>query len=320
MKNIKEILENFRNKKILVLGDIILDKYIFGPVERISPEAPVPIIKVTKEKYVPGGAANVAANISSLGGKAVLFGVSGSDSSRTILINSLKDLNIHTDNILELPQRKTIQKIRVISQNQQLLRIDYEDNTYVSKKAQQFFIKSLNTQKNIDAIIISDYAKGTLTKKVIKNAITYANSNNIPIIIDPKPKHKNWYKNATLLTPNKIETEEILGKRIFSEIDFIKAGQKLKTIFNSSIIITAGALGMYLFSKDKDDFTHITTNAKEVYDVSGAGDTVVAALALALSAKNDLYKSAFIANLAAGISVGKFGTAQVSIEEIESLY
>jgi rfaE bifunctional protein kinase chain/domain len=376
----KKIIENFTNQKIAVIGDLILDKYIFGKVDRISPEAPVPIVKVESEKYVPGGAANVAANISSLGGKAFLIGIVGQDQYQDELVSKLDTANIDYQSVLVDPSKRTTLKTRVIGLNQQLLRIDHEDTHYIESHFEDKFITKLKEIENLSAIILSDYAKGTITKELLSQLIKLAYLKEIPLIIDPKPKHKNWYRNSFLVTPNKKEAQEISGITIETEEDYLKAGEKLVNDLSANIIITAGAEGMYVFERltpqphlsnkegeicySEDDtkrhstkssnnanssiekqseltpqpplftlkegekslnsqltthnliITHIPTQAREVYDVSGAGDTVVAALTLALSSGASLFSAAKLANKAAGIKVGKSGTQPVYLQEL----
>nr|HPR18193.1 PfkB family carbohydrate kinase [Candidatus Cloacimonadota bacterium] len=239
--NFLEILSGFPNQKIAVIGDLILDKYLFGDVDRISPEAPVPIVKITGEKYVPGGAANVAANIATLQGQSYLFGMVGNDPNQEILKNKVAELGINIDGILIDPKKQTIRKTRVLGMNQQLLRIDYEDTNYIDPNLENEFISKLQQIENLTAIIISDYAKGTITQKLLEQIISYANRNEIALIIDPKPKHKLWYKNAFLVTPNKKEAQEMSGISIESEQDYYEAGKKLVQELSSHVIITAGA-------------------------------------------------------------------------------
>ncbi len=311
----KEILKKFKNQKIAVIGDLILDKYIHGEVDRISPEAPVPIVRVMKERYVPGGAANVAANISTLGGKPILFGIVGNDGYKDILLQKVKEMNIPTSGIFTDSSKTTTRKTRIIGLNQQLLRIDHENTDYIESHLEEEFLLKLKEINDLSAIIVSDYAKGTITKQMMLQLIQFSKKNNIFIIIDPKPKHKDWYTSSTLITPNKKEAQEMSGIIIDSEEDFIKAGKELVNQFDSNVIITAGAEGMYIFEKLKNP-QHIHTVAKEVYDVSGAGDTVIAVLALALSCKANLKDAAILANQAAGIKVGKIGTAPIFHEEL----
>lgn len=323
-----EILSGFRNQKIVIIGDLILDKYVYGEVDRISPEAPVPVVRVIKERHVPGGAANVAANISTLTGQAYLFGIVGDDQYKNILIDRVNELNINSNGILTDPVKQTIRKTRIIGMNQQLLRIDNEDTSYIETHLEKEFLTRLTGINNLAAIIVSDYAKGTITRELLLQLISLAKDKEIPLIIDPKPKHKNWYKQAFLLTPNKKEAQEMSGILIQSEQDYIKAGEKLVEELSSNLIITAGAEGMYVFEKPVSgasltvrngniNITHIPTQAREVYDVSGAGDTVVAALTLALCSGASLLDAAKLANKAAGIKVGKIGTQPVSLEELQ---
>jgi len=318
MNKIKNLPSAFANKRILVIGDLILDKYIFGEVDRISPEAPIPIVKVLKEKYIPGGAANVAANISTLGGQAILMGLLGNDQEGKILVDNLKNFSIDISHILFSSSYNTTLKTRIIGQNQQLLRIDFEKTEYIGKKETSEFISSFQNLE-VDVIVISDYAKGLITKKLMNFIVNYTNQKKIPLIIDPKPQHKAWYKNCSLITPNKKEAETISHQKITKEKDFFSVGNKIQRQLNCDVIITAGSNGMYIFPKSKEP-SHLHTTAKEVFDVSGAGDTVVATLALALSSNFSLPDSANLANIAAGIKVAKFGTAQVSWKELtESL-
>lgn len=303
------ILGKFKGKNILVVGDIMLDKYIFGKVERISPEAPVQVVEVEKESYVPGGAANVANNISALGGNTFMIGVVGKDKESEILISELNKRGINTQGILTDKDKPTTQKVRVLGQKQQLLRIDYEKKEYLSR---DFEKKMISTIKNMisgsEAIIISDYAKGVITGNLMKEIKVMAKGKTL--VIDPKPKHKSFYSNASIVTPNTKEAIEMTGIE-----DIETTGKQLLNQLNSPILITRGEKGMSLF--EKEDITNIPTKAKEVYDVSGAGDTVVAALALALASGATLKEAATLANHAAGIKVGKLGTSTVTIDEIK---
>ncbi len=313
--SMKEILKKFKDQKIAVIGDLILDKYIYGEVDRISPEAPVPIVRVLREKYVPGGAANVAANISTLGGNAYLFGIVGDDQYKDILLQKTAEMNIPTSGIFTDSNKTTIRKTRVIGLNQQLLRIDHENTDYIETHMEEKFIKKLMEINDLSAILISDYAKGTITKQLMLRLVQLSKEKNISLVIDPKPKHKEWYAGLTLITPNKKEAQEMSGFMIESENDLIQAGEMLVNKFASDVIITAGADGMYVFEKTSTH-NHIPTKAREVYDVSGAGDTVIATLALALSSKATLKDAAILANQAAGIKVGKIGTSPIFLEEL----
>jgi len=312
-----KIIEQFSNKKILVIGDVMLDKYIWGEVSRVSPEAPVQVVKVDKESYAPGGAANVASNVASLNGTTYMIGLVGDDSANKMLISELKSRQINTEGMVEDKNRPTIQKVRVIGKGQQLLRFDYEEKAYLEedmeKKILDFVLKRI---QNIDAIIISDYAKGIITKNLAEQLIKLANEKKRVIVIDPKPKHKDFYKNATLITPNNDEACEMLNVEEKDDNALINVGKKLLENLNSPLIITRGEKGMAIFEKNSE-ITNIPTKAKEVYDIVGAGDTVVATLALALASNATLKEAATIANYAAGVTVGKVGTSTTTIEEIK---
>ena len=311
------ILEQFKDKKVLVIGDVMLDKYIWGEVSRVSPEAPVQVVKVDKESYAPGGAANVANNAAALNGATYMIGRVGGDEANKILVSELKNRQINTDGIFEDKHKPTIQKVRVIGKGQQLLRFDYEKKGYLDegmeRKIVDFVIKRI---QNIDAIIISDYAKGVITKNLAEKLIRLANEKKKIIIIDPKPKHKDFYKNASLITPNNSEACEMLNVEEKNEEDIIKVGKKLLEVLNTPLIITKGEKGIAIFEKN-GEITNIPTKAKEVYDIIGAGDTVVATLALALASNATLKEAATLANYAAGITVGKVGTSTVTVEEIK---
>ena len=312
------IIEQFSNKKILVIGDVMLDKYIWGEVSRVSPEAPVQVVKVDKESYAPGGAANVASNVASLNGTTYMIGLVGNDPANKMLISELNSRQINTEGMVEDKNRPTIQKVRVIGKGQQLLRFDYENGNYLDERMEtKIFDFVLKRIQNIDAIIISDYAKGIITKNLAEKLISLANEKKKIIVIDPKPKHKHFYKNATLITPNNNEACEMLNIEEKDDNDLIKAGKSLLENLNSALIITRGEKGMAIFEKN-NEITNIPTKAKEVYDIVGAGDTVVATLALALASNATLKEAATIANYAAGVTVGKVGTSTVITDEIKN--
>ena len=315
MKNLVKNLDNFSKRKIAVIGDLMLDKYIFGKVERISPEAPVQIVTVERENYVPGGAANAASNVSSLTGEVYLIGVVGNDIAKDILVDQTKERMINTSGIVIDPTKPTIQKIRVLGQNQQLLRIDYEDKEYINGDLNEKLFASIMKIDGVDAVIVSDYAKGTITRGVMEGLKKYCKERNVLLIVDPKPEHKLMYKGVSLITPNKKEAEEISGVSIESENDLERVGKKIMEDLQCNVIITTGERGMSIFESGSAPI-HIPTVAKEVYDVSGAGDTVIATLSLALSSGANLRDAAIISNHAAGIKVGKLGTATVSKQEL----
>jgi rfaE bifunctional protein kinase chain/domain len=317
-KNLIKTVNKFRNKKILVVGDLMLDKYIWGEVERISPEAPVQVVKVVTESYSPGGAANCANNVASLGAQTFLVGAVGADEARKKLLSLIKSKNINIEGVFDVARMSTIQKIRILAKNQQLLRIDYEKDSQKSSTTERNIITYLKSKiKEVDAVIISTYAKGAITKKIAMNLIRLARKMNIPVVIDPKPLSNSFYRNAVVVTPNFKEACEMSGFFNSQNIDkdIEKMGLKLIRQLKSAVIITRGEKGMSIFKKD-GKFKHIPTYSKEVYDVTGAGDTVVAVLALALSTKATLVNAAHISNYAAGVVVRKVGTATVSKEEL----
>ncbi len=312
-----KILEKFSNKKILVIGDIMLDKYIWGDVLRISPEAPVQVVNVLRETYEAGGAANVANNISALGGKAFMAGIAGNDEAKDILLKDMDKKGIRTDGILIDNDKPTTQKIRILGRGQQLLRVDYENRQHVHNDIEKAMIDFLEKNiKDADVLIISDYAKGVITPKLSSRIIQMAGKLKKPVIVDPKPKHSNLYSNVLLVTPNNAEASEMAGIEDGSDDSVLKMGTKILKSLNTNVLITRGEKGMSLFQKD-GTVKHIPAKAKEVYSLIGAGDTVVAAIALALASGASLEESAILANIAAGIKVGKIGTASVSVDEIK---
>ncbi len=295
-KELLKIINKFKDQNILVIGDLILDKYIEGDVERISPEAPVMIVNKKSENYVLGGAANVATNITSLSGNAILTGFIGKDNEGRKIIELAEKRKIKF-----IPEYtfKTIKKTRITCGNQSLLRIDDEDIT------SKYFNPNLIEQEisKTDLIIISDYGKGAITSDLMKLL------ENKKTIVDPKPENKSLYSGVFLITPN---TKEALEMSSCSEVH--QAGEKLKKDLATNIIITRGKEGMSIFNKGVRD---IPTYAKEVYDVTGAGDTVIATLGLALASGADLEQAAIIANYAAGIVVAKRGTSRASLSELK---
>ena len=297
--------------RILVVGDIMLDKYSIGDSSRVSPEAPVPVVKVKKEKFVLGGAANVAHNTAKLGAETYLVGFIGDDEGGNKIKNILKKEKIK-NHLVQSENSPTTTKSRIISRNQQMIRIDYEDIN-VLHPYNLLIDKYKNAINLVDIVLISDYGKGTL--KQIELLIEIANKKDIPVLVDPKGNNFNKYKNATLIKPNLREFENISGKCI--DIKMLEnSGKKLRRDLNlEALVITRGEKGISLIEND-NSITHISTNAVDVFDVTGAGDTVLAILGLVLGLKQSFKMALKIANIAAGIVVGKLGTSAVSLEEI----
>ncbi len=312
LKRIEEICSQFKGKKILIYGDVILDRYIFGAVNRISPEAPVPVVKVEKEEFRLGGAGNVAANIDKLEGEGLLMGITGSDTYS----NELLKLKNKNNWILKSPANKTLVKTRVISQRQQIVRIDREEEIRVTAEMEASLLGKIE-KTSADGIIVSDYAKGSVTPPIMEGLKRKALSDFIPIIVDPKPPHFHLYKNIDGITPNLKEAEMILNRKIKDDNDAAGAIKFIRNKFNAKFsIITRGDKGITAGEKGKRIF-HMPAFSHEVYDVTGAGDTVVSVLLLSLVSGANLKEAVSLSNAAASIVVEKIGTSQVTIEEIQ---
>lgn len=306
------LLSKFKAKRVLVVGDVMLDQYIFSKVERISPEAPVPIAQVEKETHTPGGAANVAKNIAALGGKPILVGVVGEDEAGRQLASDCKSWGIET-HFIPSKSYSTIRKLRVIGQNQQLLRLDFEKDGKMDAPLSAALAKmAAPLAASCDILVVSDYAKGAVSPALLES-IRKAGQR---ILIDPKPKNQSLYSGAYLITPNLAEAAAMVGRALEGEKDWEAAGRELASRLGANILLTLGKHGMKLFPKRGPSLL-FPARAHEVYDVSGAGDTVVAVLALALAADAPLSEACQMANVAGGIKVGKFGTAAVSVQELE---
>jgi D-beta-D-heptose 7-phosphate kinase/D-beta-D-heptose 1-phosphate adenosyltransferase len=303
----------FDKARVLVVGDIMLDRYWYGPTQRISPEAPVPIVKIHQEEDRPGGAANVALNIASLNGHVTLLGITGEDEASQTLQTQLSAMNINCQFIQSIDQ-PTITKLRVLSRNQQLLRLDFEESfAELDKKALIEQTKALVAQH--DLLLLSDYDKGTLSE--VQALIQVAKAQNIPVLVDPKGTDFSRYRGATLITPNLAEFEAVVG-HCKTEAAIVSKGQALlKELDLTAMLVTRSEHGMTLLRHGQEEF-HLPTQAKEVYDVTGAGDTVIATLALAIAAKAEFTQASALANIAAGIVVGKLGTSTVSEAELSA--
>jgi rfaE bifunctional protein kinase chain/domain len=300
-----DLISRFPDITVGVIGDIILDKYLWGDVERISPEAPVPVVDVKKETVSLGGASNVANNIASLDAKAYMIGVVGDDENAKIIENLIKSKNINPV-LIKDKSRPTIEKTRIIAVSQQLLRIDREDRSKLSAEIEDKIINEIeNIKDKINVFIVSDYGKGVITQRIMD----FIKSLNKPIFVDPKPSNYQLYKHTTILTPNKKEAYESIKADKNTDLEFV--GRKIMSDLElNQLLITLGAEGMALFEGDK--ILRIPTKAKKVFDVTGAGDTVISVLALARLAGGTWEESASLANTAAGYVVGEIGTATVS--------
>jgi len=314
-KRLDQIFEAFNNKRIAVIGDLMLDVYIWGKVARISPEAPVPVVEVQEESYRFGGAANVGMNIKSLGGTPILIGVIGYDREGTIIDALMEENDFDKDGIIYDDERPTTVKTRIIAHSQHVVRIDKEDKRNISEETEAKILNFLKENySKIDAIILEDYNKGVLTKNLIHQVIEFARNNNIIITVDPKFDNFFEYKNVTVFKPNRKETEDAFGIKLDTEERIIEACKKLKEKLNPEfLLLTRGEKGMTLFGKDNSIRT-IPTRARKVADVSGAGDTVIATLTMALAAGADIEEAATIANLAAGLVCEEVGVVPIDRE------
>lgn len=311
-------VEHFKKAKVLVAGDLVLDQYIWGAVSRISPEAPVPVVNVSKESTLLGGAANVVNNIQSLGGRVSVCGVIGRDEAGRRLTNIMRDKGINTDGIVVEDGRPTTIKTRVIAHSQQVVRFDRESRDGIERDCHRRIFGYIEQRVNegLDAVIISDYCKGVVTKALVRDVVKLARRKNVIVSVDPKVNHFGMYGGVTILTPNTKEAS--IGSKIEIEDDksLMRAGALLvKRLKCSAVLITRGEHGMSLFERG-GRVTHIPTVARDVYDVTGAGDTVISALTLAMAAGAGMIDAARISNYAAGIVVGVVGTATVTPDEL----
>jgi D-beta-D-heptose 7-phosphate kinase/D-beta-D-heptose 1-phosphate adenosyltransferase len=332
MKNLKDIVHKLNKARVLVIGDLILDEYVWGKVERISPEAPVPVVWANKRTHVPGGAANVANNIRSFEAQVYLAGVIGSDQNARILLAELKKKKIDTQGIFVEPQRYTTVKTRIISGHQQVVRVDWEHTEALARETtRKIFNFIKNNINDFDAIIIEDYGKGVINAQLLEGVILLAQTHKKIVTVDPKEDHFQYYRQVTGITPNRKELENAVrhlkirdnknklkldSDKLFTDKDIDSAGKQiLEYLGLDSLLVTLGEQGMKLFEKGKNP-THIPTVAQEVFDVSGAGDTVISTFTLGLCAGASKLEAAHIANFAAGIVVGKIGTATTTREEL----
>ncbi len=310
------VQQDFNSVSILIVGDIILDKYYYGKVNRISPEAPIPIVRVTGSKFSPGGAANVAKNVTHLKAKAYLVGITGKDENRNILSDLLIESNVKF--FLTETSRPTITKMRVIGEHQQIVRLDFEEILENESEIIDQIKKNIkNIIDKVDAVVISDYGKGLCTAELCQFIFKTANQKNIPVIVDPKGNNWGKYNGASIITPNLKELGEVVGKNLKNDDQEI-AINGLGILNNyriDNLLVTRSEKGMTLVNKKQ--ISHLSTEAKEVYDVSGAGDTVVATLAMGLAGGMPLKDAIELSNKAAGIVVSKFGTEPIEYEELK---
>ena len=316
--SLASLLPHFSRAKILVVGDLMLDEFVWGKVSRISPEAPVPVVWVQSESVMPGGAANVANNIRSLGGAVSVAGVVGEDRWAQALFSDLSSRHIDTAGVVKTDRPTTV-KTRVIAHHQQVVRVDREQREPLrTGMVERLITAVLERIPRVDAVVIEDYGKGVITRRLLEAVIPAARAARKIITVDPKEEHFDLYHRVTALTPNRAEAGEAVGRELGSDADVNRAGQEiLRRLECDGVLITLGEDGMCLFEQGGRR-TAIPTVAQEVFDVAGAGDTVIAAFTLALASGATMAQAARIANYAAGIVVGKLGVATASPRELEA--
>lgn len=311
------IFEKLADTSVLVIGDVMLDRYWWGDATKISPEAPVPVVHMKSSSVAAGGAANVAANLAGLGVKTLIMGTTGFDPDRKTLIDELERLGVKTFLMIGSIDRPTTVKTRIIAHNQQIARVDQESREPLESSDEKMVCELLKQSiSRFDAVVVSDYAKGFLTPSILKTLMATAGDLGIPVLVDPKGKDYSKYSGATVLTPNRHEAADACGIDESEPDHVIRSGAKLLNELNcEAVLITRGDEGMSLFMGEQ--VLHLPTTARRVYDVTGAGDTVIATLAGCMAAGADLPSAARIANVAAGVVVESVGTTRITIDELK---
>jgi rfaE bifunctional protein kinase chain/domain len=315
-RDLLRYIERFPRARVLVLGDLILDHYVWGHVSRISPEAPVPVVHVESESFKPGGAANVYHNIVALGGRGELAGVVGADADGRRLLHEIGTPACR-GGIVPDPHRPTTRKTRVVAHHQQVVRYDIERRAEIAPAVQRRILRYVESHlREAACLVVSDYAKGVVTPWLMSELVRLAALRRIPLVVDPKVEHFSYYKSVTAITPNHLEAGQAVGVHAESDAAVAEAGAILRQRLGcQTVLITRGEKGMSLFEADGGAL-HIPTTARQVFDVTGAGDTVLGTMALALAAGAGMADAALLANQAAGIVVGKVGTATASAAEL----
>jgi rfaE bifunctional protein kinase chain/domain len=313
-----DVARRFTGLRVVVVGDVMLDEYIWGEVRRVSPEAPVPVVEIRRRSYVPGGAANAAANAASLGGHVLLGGAVGNDPQAAELRQTLAAAHVDAGGLVVLMDRPTTTKTRIVAHNQQIVRLDAEERGHLAEQSEEALLQWVESAvARADACILSDYAKGVVSARLAQRVIQTARQANTPVVIDPKGTDYEKYRGASVITPNVHEVERALNCEIGGDgAALIEAGGRLSAALDGgAVLITRGQHGMALF-RDGALVTHIASQSRAVFDVTGAGDTVVSAMAMGLASGVELLQAAAIANIAAGSVVGKVGTASIQQQEL----
>lgn len=314
----RKLISSFQGKLVAVIGDVMLDEFVRGDVSRISPEAPVPVVDYRERTLSPGGAGNAAANVVSLGGRATVIALVGSDAAGAHLRTALDDRGIDTGALVVFEGRPTTHKMRVVAHTQQIVRVDVESRAVIPESIEQELVAAIEAMvARADAVLVSDYAKGVVHARSARSAIASANARKLPIVVDPKGRDYSKYAGATVITPNVLELEMATGTTTHNEdapiID--AARQLIGQLGGASVLVTRGARGMTLLEQGKEP-VHLPTLARSVFDVTGAGDTVVGTLALALAGGASMHDALALASHAARIAVSKPGTVAVGREEL----
>jgi D-beta-D-heptose 7-phosphate kinase/D-beta-D-heptose 1-phosphate adenosyltransferase len=308
-----------RGRCVLVVGDVMLDEFVWGRVARISPEAPVPVVEITGQSFHLGGAGNVAANVRALGGAAVLAGVVGRDPAGERAREAARSAGVVPRLVVSDGGRPTTVKTRIVAHHQQVVRTDREDAGDVTGRIQDALLEALRREMPAcHALVVSDYQKGVVTRPLLERLLPLARRRRVPVLVDPKLRHFRLYRRVAVVTPNQTEAEEATGIRIRNDADLLAAGRRILSLLAcQAVLITRGEHGLSLFERGRAPL-HVPTAAREVFDVTGAGDSVIATMALALAAGATLGEAAVLANWAAGVVVGKVGTAQATPDEVLS--
>ena len=315
---VASLLALFPRQHVVVVGDVMLDEYVRGDVARISPEAPVPVVDLTERQMMPGGAANAAANIISLGARATIVGVVGADPQAEHLRSAMNERGIGTSGLVTATDRSTTHKLRIVARTQQIVRVDVETRAPISAETDANLVTQVRAAAaGAQAIVISDYAKGVVTAPVIRACIEAARAAGIPLVVDPKGRDFSRYAGATIITPNVLELEVAAGVSTHNDSDAIDRAARslMPALAGTQILVTRGAAGMTLLAPGAEPL-HLPTVARSVYDVTGAGDTVVGTLTLALAAKLPILHALLLATHAASIAVGRPGTVAVTTKEL----
>jgi D-beta-D-heptose 7-phosphate kinase/D-beta-D-heptose 1-phosphate adenosyltransferase len=317
LATLRGVVDRFAGRKVLVLGDLMLDRYLWGRVDRISPEAPVPVVEIEKETVALGGAGNVAANLRALGAKPVLVSVVGDDPDGRQLRGALASRGVDPRRVVADRTRPTTVKTRIIAHSQQVVRADRESRADLEGEALAALLGAIADElPDCQAMVVSDYGKGVIHPAPLDRAILLARNAKIPVCVDPKESHIDHYRGVSILTPNQHEAGYVMGRRVVDEQSLLEVGWGLqKRLDAGAVLVTRGPQGMSLFERG-GRLTHLPTVAREVYDVTGAGDTVVSVVALALAAGAELPSACYLSNHAAGIVIREVGTASCSPEQL----